>query len=289
MGSALTVRIVSYNHRRYLADALDGVTRQTRRPDVVTVTDDCSPNDDEETLRDIVSSYAGFDFERTPTNLGAVAQFRRAVHGVSTPYYMLHAADDALTDKSFLADAVDYLEANPTVIAVHGRTCAVDANRNALDSRPVRRSGEVLRRPAKVLRKQLARANVVPAVCVVIRTEIHQHLPPFPIDNPLCHDWQQWYLMTYFGDFAVIDRTVMDYRVHGANLSMGDEQRRSVERLWLRGYQELLSHPLVRGEDRWRLQVWGAHQRAKRHRIYRASSRCLTQTRAALARAIGRR
>lgn len=250
MSAAVTVQVVSYNHLAYLPDALLGIQQQSLQPAVVHITDDCSPNDSEDALRAVVARFPGMTFERARSNLGAVAQLRAAVERVRTEYYMLHAADDRLVDPNFLRDAVEVLDANPEVVAVHGRIRHIDAAGRPLAKHQTTVGSGVRLIAGATLRDQLAVENVVPAVCVVVRTAIHGRLPPFPIDNPLVHDWQQWYLMTYLGSFAVIDRTVMDYRVHATNLSVGRAQTIKRRTANIEGYAQLLARSELSDHDR---------------------------------------
>lgn len=258
----LTVVVFNYNYAEFLPDALDGLKHQDMRPDITLVSDDDSPLNSARDLERIVAGYPGVILERNRTNLGAVKHFRKRVAEVSTKYYMVHSADDFLVDPMFFRDATRLLEERPDLVAVFGY-----AGDRQTDGRVVLPRNPIHERRLTVfegseLRVQLAYENVVPAVCVVIRTSVHQSLPPFPIANPHVHDWQQWYLMTYLGNFARLERVVCHRYIHGSNLSERYELAGDASVHVDAGYQQLLGRPEIQDEDMRHLAIG-----RRRHRI----------------------
>ena len=108
---------------------------------------------------------------------------------------------------------------------------------------------------------RLAYDNPVPAPCAVVRTAVHAHVPPFPLDSPYAHDWQQWYLLTYHGDFARIERPVMKSRVHGNNLSVGAAAALASHQSVAKDYADLLARPEVTPDDAKHLRAGLARKR----------------------------
>jgi glycosyltransferase involved in cell wall biosynthesis len=268
--SDLTVVVFNYNYAEFLPSALNGLKQQIRKPDITLVSDDDSPLNSARDLEQILESHPKVLFKRNKKNLGAVEHFRKRVAEVSTKYYMVHSADDFLIDPKFFDDAIRLLEEQPDLVAVFGY-----AGDRQKDGRVVLPRTPILDRGHTVfsgreLRVQLAYENVVPAVCVVIRAAVHQRVPPFPIANPHVHDWQQWYLMTYFGSFARLEKVVCHRHIHGNNLSETYEMAGDAAVHVDSGYQQLLERPEIQEEDRRHLAIG-----RRRHRIRTSPAKSL--------------
>ncbi|MCO4763496.1 MAG: glycosyltransferase [Myxococcales bacterium] len=253
--TSLEVVIFSYNFARFLPDALAGVAAQTRQPDAWIVSDDCSPKDTPAELAAIVAPFPGAKLLHTPHNMGPVAHFRHRIAQVQSDAYLLLSGDDYLVDPGFLQQASDILAAEPDINVVFGHHLSVDQDgRATVPERPAADAAWT-RLNGTALRAQLAYENVVPAVCSVIRTSVHDKIPPFPLDSPTRHDWQQWYLMTYHGDFARIEKTVIHYRAHGDNISVGAAQSLRMAATVGEAYTQLMARPECTEEDRRHLRA----------------------------------
>ena len=258
---SLDVVVLSYNFAKFLPDALAGVAAQTRQPDTWLVSDDCSPDSTAEELEAVIAPWPAARLLRNPTNMGPVAHFRRRIQELTGDAYVLLSGDDYLVDPTFLADATAILAAEPNINVVFGHHLSVDQDGRVTGAeRPVSQAAWT-RLDGATLRVQLAYENLVPAVCTVIRRSIHAKLPPFPLESPTRNDWQQWYLMTYHGDFARLERTVVHYRAHGANISVGPVQARRMAATVEAAYDELMQRSECTEEDR-------RHLRAGLNRIH---------------------
>lgn len=262
----LSVRVISYKYDKWLPQCLDGIEQQSVQPVEVVVSDDSSPPPHGQAFQDLAPQFPWARFQSTPANIGAVAHMRWLLAEIPTRYYLLLSADDWLVDPHFLRDAVALLDANPSVIAVSGQNLPVDPQGQILRSKAPTQEPLIGIVPALQMRDLLAIDNVVPAVCTVVRTSVHEQIPPFPLDNALCHDWMQWYLMTFQGDFAVIGRTAVHYRVHPQSLSSQLMADSRAARLTNEMYLQLLQQPQLSAHDR---QMLRAGQIRKRMRFSR--------------------
>lgn len=264
----ITVVIFTYNYSRFLPDVLASVFAQTLKPTRIVVSDDCSPKD---TLEDVQAACAGFEgveIIRNPENLGNIEHYRARLSEVTTDAYLLMSADDYLIDPEFLADAARLMADDEGLITVYGYHQPVDEHGRPLLLRRHVPDRAVTHLPAKVLRDELAIENTVPAICTLIRTSVHDHIQAFPLHNRHCGDWLQWYVFTFYGDFARIERDVIHYRVHGDNMSVQYEAGRAVARFIDEGYDTLLALPELNARDREQLEL--GRQRARfRHATVR--------------------
>ena len=88
------------------------------------------------------------------------------------------------------------------------------------------------------------------------------------MDNPHVHDWLYWYLMSYCGDFARIERVVVHKHLHGDNVSEIFERSGVAAKHLDDGYGELLARPELTESERSTVRVG-----RRRHRIRMATAR----------------
>ncbi len=253
--SPVEVVVITYCYNQWIPHALAGIAAQSLQPCRVLVSDDCSPPPHSQQFLELAPQFPWATFAQTPANLGAVEHMRLRASGITAPYYLLVSADDLLVDPEFLRDAVAILEEHPSVVAVSGQFHQIDEHGRLRAAAPVLASEPYTLVPGAQMRATLALENVVPAVCTVIRTAVHQKVPPFPIDNPLTHDWLQWYLLAGQGDFARINRPVMHYRIHSSSLSQSAQRGRRTAQQGDDGYASLLQRPELTAEERALLQI----------------------------------
>ena len=111
----VSVRLVTYNHEKYIAQCLEGILMQrTDFPFEVIVGEDCSAD----RTREIVLAYA----ERYPekirvlpseANLGAMPNSYRVQQACRGKYHAMIEGDDYWIDSRKLQKQVDIMEANP--------------------------------------------------------------------------------------------------------------------------------------------------------------------------------
>lgn len=245
----LTVRILSYKYERYIPQCLQSFAMQSVRPQSFVISDDCSPAPHAQAFYDLAPAFPWARFRDPATNLGVVAHVRHLLADLDAPFYCLFSADDYLVDRDFLRDAVAYLQEHPKVVVVYAQHASVDDAGNILAVPKSHRSAWT-EFPAQKIRDILAFDNVIPAVCCVVRASAHERVPIFPIENRLCHDWLQWYLLTFAGDFARMNRVVTHYRVHPQNLSSSVARDLESQDWTDRAYTALLAHSDPSPHDR---------------------------------------
>lgn len=113
-GGTVSVVVTTYNHARYLADALDSVMAQIHPASEVIVVDDGS-NDQPES---VTASYAGVEIIHQH-NQGLSAARNAGLHAAQGDYVLFLDADDRLTDIA-LETLVRRLETHPDCGFVYG-------------------------------------------------------------------------------------------------------------------------------------------------------------------------
>ncbi len=120
-GPLVSVQIITYNHRPYIAQAIEGaLQQQTSFPFEIVIGEDCSTDG----TREIV-----FDYQRRfPTRIRVITSHQNVgpyanqlrVHAASSGKYFAYCdGDDFWHDPRKLQRQVDYLEARPEYSLVH--------------------------------------------------------------------------------------------------------------------------------------------------------------------------
>lgn len=110
----LSVLMPTYNHGRFISEALEGCLQQkTNFPFQIVVCDDCSTD----TTREIIDSYAAKHTQIVrsyqPRNSKGTNNYLDGLARISTKYIAFCEGDDYWTDPTKLQQQVDFLEANP--------------------------------------------------------------------------------------------------------------------------------------------------------------------------------
>lgn len=250
MALTFTYIVMNFNYARFLPANLAGMRLQTRQADRVLISDDVSTRDTPEQIRAAASAMPEAEILFNPKNIGSIPHARADVAMVRTDAYLLISADDYLVDPNFVADALALLEANPNLVAVTGHHESVDEHGKSLGPLKIDTSSPWTLLPARDLRRRLALENVVPAICTVVRTSAHARVPGYPVDNDLCGDWIHWYMLTFSGDVARLNRVVCAYRIHQQNLHIAHQRSGKQMHLMAEGYRTLLALPDLDEETR---------------------------------------
>lgn len=245
----IEVVIFNYKYEHWLPACLDAIAQQTHQSVRVRVSDDASPGEHGAAFRNLAARYPWADFTQNPRNVGPVEHMRLRIGEVRAKYYLLLSADDLIVDHNFLHDAVCELEAHPNAIASYGLYHVVNSSGRIVRAAPSVVPHSITEFAGAEMRDLLALCNVVPAVCTVVRSEVHERIPPFPVDNRLAHDWAQWYLLTLCGDYLRLNRPVLHYRVHDASLSRSIERDIGLRKDTMLLYEQLLAWPGLSQHD----------------------------------------
>jgi len=111
----VSVAIITYNHERFIAQAIESVLRQrVNFPYEIVIADDHSTDGTAAIIADLYHRYPDkiVPFLRD-RNLGAVPNFRQTIAACGGQYVALLEGDDYWTDDNKLQRQVDFLDANP--------------------------------------------------------------------------------------------------------------------------------------------------------------------------------
>ena len=204
------VILTTYNHERYIREALDSILGQkTNFEFEVVISEDCSTD----RTRDIIQQYQA----AYPSKIRLVlaernhcdnAAFMEIIHGNQFPYVTLLDGDDYWTSPLKLQKQVDYLDAHPEcAICFHNvrRISDDPAHEQSLTNPPDQ--------PGVSTLEDLLDGCFIFASSVMLRRE---SLAPFPEwylrDNSA--DWTLYVLAAMNGKIGFINETLAVYRYH---------------------------------------------------------------------------
>ena len=136
----VVINCITYNHERYLRDALEGfVMQKTDFPFVAIVHDDASTDGTATIVREYAEKYPDIilpiyesenQYSKRDGSLGRV--MRKARNATGAKYIAMCEGDDYWTDPLKLQKQVNALEAHPECSIALNRVQAVDSEKNIL-------------------------------------------------------------------------------------------------------------------------------------------------------------
>lgn len=126
--ASVTVVIVSFNHRSFVAEALDSVATQTLRPTRIVVADDASDDDSVEVIRRWVRDHEDLDVLEVfhDRNTGLCRLLNEALAQVDTPLYAYLSADDRMLPDRLNLQVGRWRDHGSTAAAVYSDARRID-------------------------------------------------------------------------------------------------------------------------------------------------------------------
>lgn len=237
----ISIIIPAYNAERFLAFTLDSVAAQTFSAWEAIIVDDGS--------RDNTHAIAQ-EYVQRDNRFRIVCQENRGLPAARNAGY---AASDAASeflifldsDDTWEADALQTLfatlKSHPQAPAAHGVVRLIDADGHLFlpgdgEAATRRRYGIVGRKWVEHPRHKpttfamLAYRNCLPTPgMVLIRRAALEEVGPFVETLRSAEDWEMWLRLTRRHNLAFVDKIVLNYRKHGANMSAKDKVMRQAE------------------------------------------------------------
>lgn len=225
----VSICIPSYNHGRFLPQAIESALAQTH-PFVETIIVDDGSTDDS---LEIAQSYAAKNPSRIRVfthpgggNLGISATINSAFRKSSGEYWSLLASDDLFYPHK-TARQVSLLENHREVGWVYSHAQSIDEHGRLRPSL----WGEDLTNEPRPIEKLIA-ANRLPATTVLVRRKCMERVG-LHTETLLYGDWEFWVRLAVHYKVAFIKESLAEYRIHDNNVSLGVERdldlRRALE------------------------------------------------------------
>ena len=116
--STVSVVMISYNHEKYIEDAIRGVFNQKTDFDIeLILSNDCSTDNTDGIIRNLIPQapeHVIVKYTRHEKNLGMMQNFIRTLQQVTSKYTAICDGDDYWTDPLKLSKQYHFLENNPS-------------------------------------------------------------------------------------------------------------------------------------------------------------------------------
>jgi glycosyltransferase involved in cell wall biosynthesis len=206
---SISAVVAAYQAESWVAEALESILGQTRRPDEVIVVDDGSTD---RTARELERFADRVRIVRQP-NRGCPAAFNTAFREARGDFVAMCGADDVWEHRKLEWQA-EAIRAHPDVEVLFG-DAILFGRFDGTHARPP--AAGVL--DGSLLRKTLYRENVICAPSVVIHRALFERLGPF-VEDFGADDYEYWMRCLRAGARFYYDpRTLLQYRMHDGNLS----------------------------------------------------------------------
>lgn len=224
----------TYNHEKYVEEAINSVLRQSLQDFELILTDDCSTDDNVEKIKT-------FDDPRIrlfchETNRGNMVASANCYKYSSGQYIAWLTTDDAY-EPNMLAVLSTYLDNNPHVLGVFAQAIYVDEDGKPLDY--TFGSDGIGQDRYTHLRNLFKVNNYFCCPTAMIRRSTFDMLGYFPLHLRQIHDMAYWILALFHGELAILPDKVLRFRMRANNANAGSDTPENRRRVNFEVYKNL--------------------------------------------------
>lgn len=219
----VSVMLITYNHEKYIREALDCILMQERDFTIeINVIDDASTDKTQDIVREYAELYPDIvNCYFNPVNAGHIATQLNTIRGFRTlrgRYFSILEGDDYWTDPSKLAKQVAFLEGHTDFVACAHQTLKVfdDGSRPPEHFLPFKAFG----RNVAEMYDLVSMGAAFHLSSIVYRNVFYQSPPACLYDKFSC-DMTINMLYGMFGNFYCLDEYMSVYRVHDGGVFSG--------------------------------------------------------------------
>lgn len=224
----VSVCMITYNHEKYLKQAIDGVLMQKTNFDFeLVIANDNSPDTTVSIIEEYRSSHPNghkIKFLNNKTNLGMMPNFIQALENCSGEYIALCDGDDYWTDENKLQKQVDLLDKN-TDLAICFHPVNIDNDGTILKDTITKKVASI------TTIYDLVKGNYIHTCAAVYRNHLFEKLPDYFHKAPV-GDYFLHLLNSRHGSIYCIDEIMANYRVHGTSYWSSKKQTERSE-IWI--------------------------------------------------------
>ena len=213
----VSVFMMTYNHEKYISEAIEGVLMQNTNFDFdIVIGEDCSTDNTRQIILDYQRKYPGkFKLLLHKENIGAMANQMAVLQACTGKFIAMCEGDDYWTDPYKLQKQVDILDANENIVAVATNAAVCDINGNTIQKEKIVISPDN-KEGLYNLHEFFSKAIQYPTLTVVFRNRDLDYITSNldKMANPFLGDWTLWVLLHTLGDFYFINQVTASYRVN---------------------------------------------------------------------------
>lgn len=236
----LSIAMATCNGERYVRKQLESFRLQTRPPDELVVSDDCS-TDATVAITNEFKSQCSFPIIilQNKQRLGLNKNFEQAIRHCTGDIIALCDQDDYWKPEK-LAIQLDELEGNPELDAVFSDAEVVDEQLTPLGKTLFQAINLTNQSYSYVFTgdafRVLIKGNIAAGMSIVFKAYLREQIFPIPDFWESNHDWWIALMISAIGRMGLIDRPLVYYRQHGANLTgadIGSRRQMPAKKKWV--------------------------------------------------------
>ena len=222
----VTVLVATYNHEKYIAQALDSVLMQETDFDYeIVILEDCSTDATREILLEYQKKHPGnIRLRLAAQNECSNKPFAEEFQASPSPYVAVLEGDDYWTSPKKLQKQVDFLKAHPEcAVCFHNAIQVYEDGRVPIPHNPANQ------KPFSGL-EDLWQCCFIAGPTPMFRKDVLGTFPEWYYTMPV-GDWPLYVLYAQHGQIGYIDELLAVYRIHGEGLWSKQNQIQKLESL----------------------------------------------------------
>lgn len=204
----VSVMIPSYNHEKYVGEAIESVLGQTFQDFELIISDDCSPDDSAKVISQYTDSRIRLHVFKK--NVGATRNHEYCWSQCTGEYIALLNSDD-VWEAEHLKESVAYLDGHPACGAVFSWASYMDENGEG-----DQHSAVVFKQPnrsrAQWLLQFYQQGNCLCHPSMVIRRVVYDHIGYYSRSLRQLPDYDEWIRLVKKYDIHVIPKVTVRFR-----------------------------------------------------------------------------
>lgn len=204
----ISIAMATYNGAQYIQEQLQSFVDQTRQPDELIITDDCSTDQTEAIVREFAKNAPfAVEFHRNEKNLGYCGNFNAALMKTTGDLVFLSDQDDVWFPEK-IEHMVGVAERNPQALVVMNDAALTDGELNEVG----------LTKVGQIRSAGFSMKAFVMGCCCAVRRELLDFCMPIPAGIKGHDNWIVHFAEAVNGK-VVDDRVLQYYRRHESNES----------------------------------------------------------------------
>jgi glycosyltransferase involved in cell wall biosynthesis len=243
----VSVVLTSYNHARYLSQAIESVLAQTLKDIEVVTIDDASRDESPAILQRYADRVKVIQHE---TNRGTYASLNEGIAHTSAPCIAILNSDDLWLPEK-LEKQVAMMESDARIGLVHTAFRPIDADGNPIDGNPL--GVRFHPNPQGDLLAELLTRNLFITSSVLFRRECLERCGWFEERLFGMGDWDMWLRIAEYYRIGYVPEVLTLYRIHGQN-TMYQRERMLADDLWIHEERICKRIPELLRRNGWRMR-----------------------------------
>ena len=254
----VSILSITYNHSKYVAQALDSFVMQKTGFDFeVIIADDASTDNNQVVIKTYAYKYP--DIIKPilrDKNIGMNPNFLDALSKCQGKYIAMCEGDDYWTDPYKLQKQVDFLEANPDYGLIHTDYLAFNENKKKIDEKYRSKNRERVKN-GKIF-FELLKGNFIGTPTVCVRAKLMKEFVEVIKNRKLwyVYDYWFWLKISLKTKIFYLNEKTVNYRVHTDSTSRGKNFFKIKKPLLINNILfEALKHKYINKSEFWKAYI----------------------------------